>query len=291
MLRSMTGYGRSERAVAGKIFLVELRSLNGKQFDLLLKIPTQLKPFEFEIRSLISESLMRGSVECTITIKQNGTSRPSTINLNLAASYYTQLKELADGLEADDSHLLASILRLPEVVANSTEQLEEHEWLEFKGILAEAIEKINQHRINEGIALESELLLRIGNIEALQKKLMVFEPVRKQKIRDNILRLLDEQMGKDGVDMNRFEQELIYYIEKIDVTEEQVRLTNHCSYFRTLLKEQEVSKGRKLSFLLQELGREINTTGSKAYDSEMQKCVVEMKDELEKAKEQVLNIL
>ena len=291
MLRSMTGYGRSERAVAGKIFLVELRSLNGKQFDLLLKIPTQLKPFEFEIRSLISESLMRGSVECTITIKQNGTSRPSTINLNLAASYYTQLKELADGLEADDSHLLASILRLPEVVANSTEQLEEHEWLEFKGILAEAIEKINQHRIDEGIALESELLLRIGNIEALQKKLMVFEPVRKQKIRDNILRLLDEQMGKDGVDMNRFEQELIYYIEKIDVTEEQVRLTNHCSYFRTLLKEQEVSKGRKLSFLLQELGREINTTGSKAYDSEMQKCVVEMKDELEKAKEQVLNIL
>lgn len=291
MLRSMTGYGRGERTIGGKVFLVELRSLNGKQFDLLLKIPGQLKPFEFDIRNLISESLIRGSVECTITIKQNGSSKPSTINLDLAASYYTQLKELADGLEADDSQLLASILRLPEVVATATDQLGDHEWDEFKQVLAEAIEKINEHRMDEGRALEKELLLRIANIERLQKKLMAVEPTRKQKIRENILRLLDEQVGKDGVDMNRFEQELIYYIEKIDITEEQVRLTNHCSYFKTLLEENEVSKGRKLSFLLQELGREINTTGSKAYDSDIQKSVVEMKDELEKAKEQVLNIL
>jgi uncharacterized protein (TIGR00255 family) len=158
-------------------------------------------------------------------------------------------------------------------------------------VIADAVQKINQHRIDEGKALEQELLLRIDNIEALQQKLMAYEPLRKQKIRDNILRLLDEQVGSDGVDMNRFEQELIYYIEKIDVTEEQVRLTNHCVYFKALLAENEVSKGRKLSFLLQELGREINTTGSKAYDSDIQKCVVEMKDELEKAKEQVLNIL
>jgi uncharacterized protein (TIGR00255 family) len=265
--------------------------LNGKQFDLLLKIPAQLKPFEFDIRNILSEFLVRGSVECTITIKQNGTLKPSTINLDLAASYYTQLKELADGLEADDSQLLASILRLPEVVATAADQLEAHEWEEFKLVLADAVEKINQHRMDEGKALETELLLRIHNIEELQKKLMAVEPLRKQKIRDNILRLLDEQVGKEAVDMNRFEQELIYYIEKIDVTEEQVRLTNHCSYFRTLLNENEVSKGRKLSFLLQELGREINTTGSKAYDSDIQKCVVEMKDELEKAKEQVLNIL
>lgn len=287
----MTGYGRAERTIGGKVFLVELRSLNGKQFDLLLKIPAQLKPFEFEIRNFISEALIRGSVECTINIKQNGTLKPSTINLDLAASYYMQLKELADGLEADDSQLLASILRLPEVVATSTDQMEEHEWEEFKHVLTDAIEKINGHRMDEGKALEAELLLRIANIEQLQKKLMVVEPLRKQKIRDNILRLLDEQVGKDGVDMNRFEQELIYYIEKLDITEEQVRLTNHCSYFRALLEENEVSKGRKLSFLLQELGREINTTGSKAYDSDIQKCVVEMKDELEKAKEQVLNIL
>lgn len=291
MLRSMTGYGRAERGVGGKVFLVELRSLNGKQFDLLLKIPAQLKPFEFEIRNILSQFLVRGSVECTITIKQNGTLKPSTVNLDLAASYYTQLKELADNLEADDSQLLASILRLPEVVATSSDQMGDTDWEEFKEVIADAVQKINQHRIDEGKALEQELLLRIENIEALQQKLMTYEPLRKQKIRDNILRLLDEHVGSDGVDMNRFEQELIYYIEKIDVTEEQVRLTNHCLYFKTLLAENEVSKGRKLSFLLQELGREINTTGSKAYDSDIQKCVVEMKDELEKAKEQVLNIL
>ena len=291
MLRSMTGYGRAERGVGGKVFLVELRSLNGKQFDLLLKIPAQLKPFEFEIRNILSQFLVRGSVECTITIKQNGTLRPSTVNLDLAASYYAQLKELADTLEADDSQLLASILRLPEVVATSSDQMGDTDWEEFKEVIADAVQKINQHRIDEGKALEQELLLRIDNIEALQQKLMAYEPLRKQKIRDNILRLLDEQVGSDGVDMNRFEQELIYYIEKIDVTEEQVRLTNHCVYFKNLLAENEVSKGRKLSFLLQELGREINTTGSKAYDSDIQKCVVEMKDELEKAKEQVLNIL
>ena len=291
MLRSMTGYGRAERGVGGKVFLVELRSLNGKQFDLLLKIPAQLKPFEFEIRNILSQFLVRGSVECTITIKQNGTLKPSTVNLDLAASYYTQLKELADSLEADDTQLLASILRLPEVVATSSDQMGDSDWEEFKEVIADAVQKINQHRIDEGKALEQELLLRIENIEALQQKLMTYEPLRKQKIRENILRLLDEQVGSDGVDMNRFEQELIYYIEKIDVTEEQVRLTNHCVYFKTLLAENEVSKGRKLSFLLQELGREINTTGSKAYDSDIQKCVVEMKDELEKAKEQVLNIL
>ncbi len=291
MLRSMTGYGRAERGVGGNVFLVELRSLNGKQFDLLLKIPAQLKPFEFEIRNILSQFLVRGSVECTITIKQNGTLRPSTVNLDLAASYYAQLKELADTLEADDSQLLASILRLPEVVATSSDQMGDTDWEEFKEVIADAVQKINQHRIDEGKALEQELLLRIDNIEALQQKLMAYEPLRKQKIRDNILRLLDEQVGSDGVDMNRFEQELIYYIEKIDVTEEQVRLTNHCVYFKALLAENEVSKGRKLSFLLQELGREINTTGSKAYDSDIQKCVVEMKDELEKAKEQVLNIL
>jgi uncharacterized protein (TIGR00255 family) len=291
MLRSMTGYGRAERGVGGKVFLVELRSLNGKQFDLLLKIPAQLKPFEFEIRNILSQFLVRGSVECTITIKQNGTLKPSTVNLDLAASYYTQLKELADSLEADDTQLLASILRLPEVVATSSDQVGDTDWEEFKKVIADAVQKINQHRIDEGKALEQELLLRIENIETLQQKLMTYEPLRKQKIRENILRLLDEQVGSDGVDMNRFEQELIYYIEKIDVTEEQVRLTNHCVYFKTLLAENEVSKGRKLSFLLQELGREINTTGSKAYDSDIQKCVVEMKDELEKAKEQVLNIL
>lgn len=291
MLRSMTGYGRAERSISEKNFLVEIRSLNGKQFELLLKLPLQLKPFEFEIRSMLSEKLVRGSVECTVSIKQHGAAKPSSINLELAASYFTQLKSLADELKADDSQLLASILRLPEVVANSTDVLGDAEWQVFKEVLQEAMVMINKHRMDEGAALERELLLRIANIEESQKKVIALDPSRKVKIRESILKLLDEQVGKDNVDMNRFEQELIYYIEKIDLTEEQVRLTNHCTYFRTLLNEQEIAKGRKLSFLLQEIGREINTTGSKAYDAEIQKSVVEMKDELEKAKEQVLNIL
>lgn len=291
MLRSMTGYGRSERTINEKNFVIEIRSLNGKQFDLLLKLPVQLKPYEFDIRSVLSEKLVRGSVECTVSIKQNGATKPSSINLDLAASYFQQLKSLADKLNADDSQLLASILRLPEVVANSTDVLSEQEWEVFKSALQDALGMINKHRMDEGRVLEEELLGRIANIEKSQQKVIALDPSRKIKIRESILKLLDEQVGKEHVDMNRFEQELIYYIEKIDLTEEQVRLTNHCNYFRTLLQEEEVSKGRKLSFLLQEIGREINTTGSKAYDANIQKAVVEMKDELEKAKEQVLNIL
>jgi len=291
MLRSMTGYGRAECTINDKVFVVELRSLNGKQFELLLKIPSLLKPYEFEIRNQLSDELVRGSVECNVTMKQNGATRPSSVNLELAASYYKQLKSLADQLEADDSQLLSSILRLPEVVASSTDQLAAAEWEGFSKALKEAIIMINRHREDEGAVLEQDLLLRIDNIEALQKKVIELEPRRKQRIREGIEKLLEEKVGKDQVDRNRFEQELIYYIEKIDLTEEQVRLTNHCHYFKTLLAEQETSKGRKLSFLLQEIGREINTTGSKAYDSDIQKSVVEMKDELEKAKEQVLNAL
>lgn len=291
MLRSMTGYGRAEKNVNEKLFQVELRSLNGKQFELLLKPPAQLKPFEFEIRNMLAEQLVRGSIECTISIKQNGASRPSSINLDLLSTYYAQLKGLATQLDADDSQLLSALLRLPEVVASSSDLLTDEEWSAFKLVLQEAMHQINLHRADEGNALEKELSTRIANIEALQVKLMTFEPMRKQKIRESILKHLEDQVGKDSVDSNRFEQELIYYIEKIDLTEEQVRLTNHCNYFKELLAANEVSKGRKLSFLLQEIGREINTTGSKAYDSAIQKCVVDMKDELEKAKEQVLNIL
>ena len=292
MLRSMTGYGRSEKTIGEKHFTVEIRSLNCKQIDLLLKIPSPLKPFEFDIRNLINEQLLRGSIECTIVIKLNGTAKPSSINMELVTAYYNQLKSLADQLQAGNDQLLSSILRLPDVVATSTDVLSQEEWNAVKKILQEAIDMLNKHRMDEGEALEQELLLRISNIESLQTKVLAMDPQRKEKIRENLLKLLHEHVSKEvGVDMNRFEQELIYYIEKIDLTEEQVRLSNHCQYFRTLLAEKEINKGRKLSFLLQEIGREINTTGSKAYDAEIQKFVVEMKDELEKAKEQVLNVL
>ncbi len=292
MLRSMTGYGRAEKTIGEKHFMVELRSLNGKQIDLLLKAPAPLKPYEFDIRNLINEQLIRGSIECSITIKLNGIAKPSSINLDLVKAYFNQLKTLAADLKADDHQLFASILRLPDVVSASTDVISKEEWEFLQKILIEAIDMLNKHRMDEGDALEKELKLRISNIESLQKKVLELEPLRKEKIREHLLKLVQEHVAKEvGVDMNRFEQELIYYFEKIDLTEEQVRLSNHCQYFKSLLEEKEFNKGRKLSFLLQEIGREINTTGSKAYDSNIQKCVVEMKDELEKAKEQVLNVL
>lgn len=291
MLKSMTGYGRAEQQVGDKAFLIEIRSLNGKQFEMLLKLPQLLKPYEFDIRNIISEKLVRGSIECIISLKQNGAVKPVSINVDLAKSYFKPLKELSDELGLDSSQLLAAILKLPEVITPSTEVFNEKEWSEFRIVLDQALEAINRHRVIEGEALEKDLSLRIQNIGIQQAEVIRQEPQRRQKIRENILKLLEEHVGAEKTDGNRLEQEMIYYIEKIDISEEQVRLKNHCDYFQTLLAENEDVKGKKLSFILQEIGREINTTGAKAYDSGIQKSVVLMKDELEKAKEQVLNVL
>jgi uncharacterized protein (TIGR00255 family) len=179
----------------------------------------------------------------------------------------------------------------PEVIIPTSETLTDDEWVNFKKVLLAAIDNLNTHRLEEGKSLEEDLRLRIDNIASQQEQIIKLEPLRQVKIREGITRLLEENVGKENYDSNRLEQELIYYIEKIDITEEQVRLKNHCEYFKTILSEPDESKGKKLSFILQEVGREINTTGAKAYDSTIQKCVVMMKDELEKAKEQILNVL
>jgi len=292
MLKSMTGYGRSEQAVNDKIFLTEIRSLNGKQFEILLKLPQILKPYEFEIRNILSSSLIRGSVECVILLKQNGAAKPVTINTDLAKAYYQPLAKLSAELGLDPSNILSSLIKLPEVVSPATDVMTPDEFEQYKRALYQAIQDINTHRADEGKALEEDLLLRINNILKNQESLKELEPLRQTRIRENLVRLLEEQVGKDKFDSNRMEQELIYYIEKIDISEEQVRLRNHCQYFKDiLLEEAEDAKGKKLSFVLQEIGREINTTGAKAYDASLQKFVVLMKDELEKAKEQVLNVL
>jgi uncharacterized protein (TIGR00255 family) len=291
MLYSMTGYGRAEQTINGKSFLVEIKSLNGKQFDLRLNIPSLLKPFEFDVRNILSEGLIRGSVECNITLKQNGASKPVSINTELAKAYYQPVAELAAELNLQTGDILSTILKLPDVITPSTEMLTDEEWKGFALVLKEAISFLNAHREDEGKSLEKDLLLRLTNIEIQQKQIVELEPLRRQRIREGLLKVLEENVGKDNYDPNRLEQELIYYIEKIDISEEQVRLNNHCKYFRDILNEKDISKGKKLSFILQEFGREINTTGSKAYDAVMQKCVILMKDELEKAKEQVLNVL
>jgi uncharacterized protein (TIGR00255 family) len=291
MLHSMTGYGRAEKAIGDKNFLVEIKSLNGKQFDLRLNIPSLLKPFEFEVRTALNEGLLRGSVECNISIKMNGGNKPVSINTDLAKAYYHSVAQLADELKIDKGDILSTILKLPDVITPSTEMLSAEEWASFELLLKEAIHHLNTHRIDEGNSIEADLLTRLVNIETQQKIVAELEPLRRTKIREGLKKLLEEHVGKENYDGNRLEQELIFYIEKIDISEEQVRLNNHCAYFRSILAEKETAKGKKLSFILQEFGREINTTGSKAYDASIQKAVILMKDELEKAKEQILNVL
>ena len=287
----MTGFGRSEQTVGDKTFQVDIKSLNGKQFELQLKLPAFLKPFEFSIRKLISEKLGRGSLDCSISLKGTGNAKPVSINTDLARAYYRALADLSNELHLDPSNILSTLVKLPEVITPTSDTLTDQEWQQFEKVILAAIEDLDAHRLNEGASLEEDLQLRITNILRHQDEVVKLEPLRQQKIREGLKKLLEEHVGKENYDPNRLEQELIYYIEKIDISEEQVRLKNHCDYFRTILGEQDDSKGKKLSFILQEIGREINTTGSKAYDSTIQQCVVLMKDELEKAKEQVLNVL
>ncbi len=291
MLKSMTGFGRAEQTVGEKTFLVEVKALNGKQFELQVKLPPLLKSYEFDIRNILQENLVRGTVDCYINIKQNGTTKPVTINTELIKAYYTQISELAGELNIDTNSVLSALLRLPEVVSPANELLDENDFRQFSVVLQNAIRELNTHRINEGLSLEKDLLERIANINAQEEAILALEPNRKKRIKDEILQLLEENVGKENIDNNRMEQELIYYMEKIDIHEEQIRLKQHCEYFREIMNGDEEGKGKKLSFVLQEIGREINTTGSKAYDADIQKCVVKMKDELEKAKEQVLNVL
>lgn len=291
ILRSMTGFGRAEKAAGTLSVLVEIKSLNGKQLDLNLKLPPLLKPYEFDVRTMVGENVLRGSVECTITIKQNGATRPATLNIELIRAYFQSLQQLSDELKLDTSQVLGALLKLPEVVLPVTDIIDDIGWALVKDTLMEAIDNLNLHRLDEGRVLQSDLEERIRQIERHQHSVAQLAPLRQVKVKENIQRKIEESLAKDNYDPNRLEQEIIFYIEKMDISEELVRLKNHCDYFFTILQEQEKTKGKKLGFVLQEIGREINTTGAKAYDSEMQKHVVLMKDELEKAKEQILNVL
>ncbi|MEJ7626658.1 MAG: YicC/YloC family endoribonuclease [Ferruginibacter sp.] len=291
MLKSMTGFGRAEQTVGEKTFLVEIKALNGKQFELQLKLPPLLRPYEFEIRNTLQEHLVRGTIDCYVNIKQNGTTKPVTINTELIKAYYNQIQQLAGELSIDTNSVLSALLRLPEVVSPTNEVLNEGDFKEFNLVLLAALKELNDHRVDEGSSILKDLLKRIANIKDQEENILAIEPTRMIRIKEEIHQLLTEHVGKESIDGNRMEQELIYYMEKIDIHEEQIRLRQHCEYFDEIMKGPEDGKGKKLSFVLQEIGREINTTGSKAYDASIQKCVVMMKDELEKAKEQVLNVL
>ena len=287
----MTGFGRAEQTVGDKTFLVEVRALNGKQFELQLKLPPLLKPYEFDIRNILQENLFRGTIDCYVTIRQNGAAKPVVINTDLIRAYHNQIQTLANELNLDTHAVLSALLRLPEVVTPSSEMLNNNDFEDFKKVLISALEELNAHRVEEGKSIGNDLRNRILKIEEQEKNILALEPNRMTRIRQEINQLLDKHVGKENIDNNRLEQELIYYMEKIDIHEEQIRLRQHCEYFLGVIGNSSEGKGKKLSFILQEIGREINTTGSKAYDADIQKCVVIMKDEMEKAKEQVLNVL
>ena len=231
----MTGFGRAEQTTGDKTFLVDIKSLNGKQFDLQLKMPAFLKPFEFDIRKILSERLGRGTVDCTISLKETGNAKPISINTDLARAYFQPLSQLSNELGLDTAHLLSTIIKLPEVITPTSETLTPDEWSQFQEILFQAIENLNNYRVEEGRALKNDLKVRMTNILEQQQKVMELEPLRRQKIREGISRLLEENVGRENYDGNRLEQELIYYIEKIDISEEQVRLKNNCDYFSAVL--------------------------------------------------------
>lgn len=293
MLYSMTGFGRAEAQFNGRQVIVELKSLNGKGFELnTSKLSPLVRSWDLELRSLLSKSLVRGTIEVIINIRQEGAVRPASINMELALSYFQSMKELAQrlGIREPEEEMLATLLRMPEIITTETDTLPEEDWKEIVQLVKAAVEKLLQHRRTEGEALEADLLARIEAIEAGARKIIPLEAGRVERLKEHLLSSLRE-IGAESKDPNRFEQELIYYMEKMDISEEKTRLAQHCRYFREVVANSDVSKGKVLGFILQEIGREINTLGSKANDASIQQIVVGMKDELEKAKEQVLNVL
>lgn len=291
MLYSMTGFGRAEAMVHGRQVVVEIKSLNGKQFDVMTKLPPILRAYELDIRNMLNSILMRGTIDLTVSVRQEGASRPMTVNTGLATFYYQSMQQIAKQLNIGEDNILSTLMRMPEVVAAEQDVLPEEEWSEVKLVIEEAARHLMEHRSHEGEVLYKDLKLRINNIEKLLEQVAPHEAQRTERIRNKLTQWLHDMAGKENIDPNRFEQEMIYYLERIDFSEEKTRLKQHCQYFHDTIEKRDISVGKKLGFILQEVGREINTLGAKANNAEIQQIVINMKDELEKAKEQVLNIL
>ena len=290
MIKSMTGFGKGEATVDDKKIRVELRSLNSKQLDLSIKLPGKYRAAEAEMRSIITRELQRGKVDCFVSFEAATAETSAHINREAFKAYAKELREVCaeNAVIADSDYFLKAILRMPDVVTSEEREVSEAELAAIIEATKAACDELNNFRIQEGAILIADLLGRIDLIEKYRHEVEQFEGARvetiKNRIRENIEKLQLE------VDNNRLEQEMIFYIEKLDITEEKVRLDNHCNYFREVSASEE-APGRKLGFIAQELGREINTMGSKSNEANMQRLVVKMKDELEKIKEQVLNIL
>ncbi len=287
MIQSMTGYGRAEVSTEKAEFIIEIKSLNSKQIDIQIKMLSLYREKEIELRKLIAEKLRRGKVELSIWREKLGTTSNYKLNTNVVLDYYQQINQLKKDLKLKSTDIVPALLKMPDVLEKSEEKVESDEWQKIYVGINDAITNLLKFRIDEGKNLEYDIKSRINNISELLGSL---EPFAKQRINSIRKKILDKLSDIDLVDENRLEQELIYYLEKLDITEEQIRLKSHLDYFKNTIEETD-SSGKKLVFIAQEMGREINTIGSKSSNSEMQKIVVEMKDELEKIKEQLLNIL
>lgn len=285
MIKSMTGFGKAETQFQNKNYILELRSLNSKGLELNTRLPIQFREIEIHLKKIIGESLQRGKVDLSLNIEYIEQSSSKNINLGVVNQYIDQLREIED---ADRLDLLKIAMRLPDTLKTELNDTEEDEIKTIEGLLEKALINLNKYRVDEGSSLEEDFKKRLIKLKALIDKVIQIDPERKEKI-ENKLRTSIEELQIE-IDENRFEQELIYYIEKYDITEERVRLDSHIEYF-THTMENSSSNGKKLGFIAQEMGREINTIGSKASHAGLQKVVIQMKDELEKIKEQLLNVL
>lgn len=288
----MTGYGKASADTGQKKLTVEVKSLNSKQLDINTRLPWSFKEKEIEIRNMISQALGRGKIDIAITIDNIDEGPVASINRPAVRSYFLQMKELATeiGITPDDSHIMQIVMRLPESVRSEKTEISEEEWNATRSLIGVAIAALDDYRLNEGRALDKDMRGAVANILSYLDEVVTYEGERIVRIRERIEAALAELGANTATDNNRFEQELIYYLEKLDINEEKVRLRKHCEYFLETLGVDNAN-GRTLSFIVQEMGREINTLGSKANHAAVQRLVVMMKEELEKIKEQALNVL
>lgn len=291
MIKSMTGYGKTTLELPEKVLSIEIRTLNSKQADVILKIPSLFRIKETEIRSLILDKLERGKLELSISMENTGSSAHVSINKALALQYYREFKNLDSDLEEESfSAYLPIILKMPDVFSAEKEELDEANWEKIRASIIEVTNQVNEFRLEEGVSTEKDLRHKVTLILEYLEAVNEFEGQRAEKVKERLLKELENLSEKVEFDRNRFEQELIYYLDKLDINEEKVRLKKHCEYFIETMDSLS-SNGKKLGFISQEMGREINTLGAKANDQNIQKLVVQMKDELEKIKEQLFNIL
>ncbi len=286
MIQSMTGFGKASLQLPTKKITVEVKSLNSKGLDLSVRMPSSYREMELGLRNQIALKLERGKVDFSIFIESTAEQTTTKVNVPIVKAYIDQLRAVY--ADADETELMKMAIRMPDTMKTEREEIDENDWAEIQKVILEALDYIGDFRKDEGASLEKEFQLRISNIRQYMNDALALDPERVQAIKDRLQTAISEL--KVNVDENRFEQELIYYLEKLDITEEKVRLTNHLDYFLETINGTEAN-GRKLGFITQEMGREINTMGSKSNHAQMQKLVVMMKDELEKIKEQVLNVL